>query len=96
MKNEKAMEGRYVDAKGVDHGDAAFHRVAMGQDEGAEIKNLESLEKIRADLAESQVDELIRAKIISAKNGMRALMNLFPKHGHYLRWQQHLEESEKK
>ena len=39
------MEGRFIDKKGVDHGDRDFHEKAMGTDDAAEKKDLEALKK---------------------------------------------------
>jgi hypothetical protein len=42
-KPEQAMEGRFVDAKKVDHGDRHFHEVGMATTPEAEQEDLEAL-----------------------------------------------------
>jgi hypothetical protein len=43
----KAMEGRFVDKDGKDHGDRDFHERQMGMDEAQELADLEALKKAK-------------------------------------------------
>jgi hypothetical protein len=90
-----AMEGRYISADGVDHGDADFHLTAMNGTPENERADLKEITQQEAPLAISQVERLCEDE----DEGIRALQHLialFPNHPERTKWETRVNNLQQK
>ena len=80
---EKAMEGRFIDKQGKDHGDRDFHEKALGFDEAAEQSQLSDLEEFTIKQKEDRAEQADQA---DAKAIYTFLVKHYPTHSRASIW----------